>query len=143
METSLVRSSFDARPKKCRSAVTNGKRLHVVSPPDGKWSRRFRDVFEEILAGLPGPVAESQRQLARRCATISIACEKMEGKAAAGEQIDLALYGAMTSQLCRCLSRLGLKPASSEAEPALRNVTPPVSAEEDRLIKAYERMMKG
>jgi hypothetical protein len=63
-----------------RSAVTNGKRLHVEAPGDGAWSRRFRDVLSEILSDLGHDgLSEGQRQLARRCATIAIACERMEG----------------------------------------------------------------
>jgi hypothetical protein len=37
-----------------RSAVTNGKRLHVVAPGDTKWARRFRDVLAEIISDLGG-----------------------------------------------------------------------------------------
>jgi hypothetical protein len=119
-----------------------GAALYTSASAEAPWARRFRDVLEEILAGLPGPVTESQRQLARRAAAISIACERMEGECAAGEQIDLELYGSMTDRLGRTLQRLGIKPAGSAAEPAPRDIAPPVSAEEDRLIKAYERMRK-
>jgi hypothetical protein len=71
--------------------VTNGKRLHVISPGDTKWSRRFADVLGQVICDLGGPdgLSEGQRQLARRCATIAIACERMEGEAAAGAAIDL------------------------------------------------------
>src|SRR5262249_46949209 len=98
-------------PLKGRSAVTNGKRLHVVRPGDTAWARRFRDVLAEITNDLGGPslLPEGQRQLARRCATISIACERMEGEAAAGEPIDLELYGRLTDRLGRALQRLGIE----------------------------------
>ena len=43
-----------ASPPAQRSAVTNGKRLHVVAPGDTKWSRRFRDVLSEIISDLGG-----------------------------------------------------------------------------------------
>jgi hypothetical protein len=94
-----------------RSAVTNGKRLHVVRPGDTAWARRFRDVLAEITNDLGGAdlLSEGQRQLARRAATISIACEKMEGEGAAGAQIDLEEYGRLTDRLGRCFQRLGLK----------------------------------
>jgi hypothetical protein len=102
-----------------RSAVTNGKRLHVVAPGDTKWARRWRDVLAEIVSDLSGPegLSEGQKQLARRCATISIACERMEGEAAQGNEIDLDAYGTLTDRLGRALQRLGLK-----RQP--RNVTP-------------------
>jgi hypothetical protein len=98
-------------PSRHRSAVTNGKRLHVVAPPDNAWSRRFKDVLAAIIGDLGGPahLSEGQRQLARRAATISIACEKFEGDAAAGIPIDLELYGRLTDRLGRALQRLGLE----------------------------------
>ena len=62
-------------PLKGRSAVTNGRRLHVVRPGDTAWARRFRDVLAEIIGDLGGAdvLSEGQRQLARRAATISTA----------------------------------------------------------------------
>jgi hypothetical protein len=101
------------QPAKGRSAVSNGKRLHVVATPNGhetKWARRFRDVLGEIIRdiGRDG-LSEGQRQLARRAATISITCEKMEGEAAQGNEIDLDVYGTLTDRLGRCFARLGLK----------------------------------
>jgi hypothetical protein len=109
---SAIRPSSEGRPARVRSAVTNGKRLHVVSPGDGKWSRRFADVLGEIIGDLGGAgagLSEGQRQLARRCATIAIACERMEGEAAAGAEIDLELYGRLVDRLGRTFQRLGLK----------------------------------
>jgi hypothetical protein len=108
---STIREGSERRPPKVRSAVTNGKRLHVVAPGDGKWSRRFADILGEIIGDLGGAdlLSEGQRQLARRCATISIACERMEGETAAGNPIDLDVYGTLTDRLGRCFQRLGLK----------------------------------
>jgi hypothetical protein len=107
-----------------RSAVTNGKRLHVVRPGDTAWARRFRDVLAEIMSDLGGRdlLSEGQRQLARRCATISIACERMEGEAAAGDEIDLNAYGTLTDRLGRTFQRLGLRRQSREIGPTLGEV---------------------
>jgi hypothetical protein len=100
-----------AKPRRCRSAVSNGSRLFVERPGDTRWARRFADILAEIIGDLGGAdrLSEGQRQLARRCATLAIACEKMEGEAAAGAQIDLELYGTMTDRLGRAFARLGLK----------------------------------
>lgn len=105
-----VRSVPDRHCKQ-RSAVTNGQRLHVAAPGDGAWARRFRDVLEQIIADMSGPegLSEGQRQLARRATTIAIACERLEGEAAAGNAIDLEVYGTLTDRLGRCFQRLGLK----------------------------------
>jgi hypothetical protein len=91
--------------------VTNGKRLHVVRPGDTKWARRFKDILGQIIADLSGPegLSEGQRQLARRAATLCIMCEKPEGEAAAGRDIDLEVFGKLTDRLGRCFLRLGLK----------------------------------
>jgi hypothetical protein len=92
--------------------VTNGKRLHVARPGDTAWARRFRDVLAEIisdLGGHDGGLSEAQRQLARRAATISIMCEKLEGEAAAGRDIDLEKYGRLTDRLGRAFQRIGLE----------------------------------
>jgi hypothetical protein len=80
----------------------------VTKPGDNAWSRRFRDVFYEILSDVAGPgeLSEGQRQLARRCATLSITCEKIECDAAAGLPIDFEEYGKLTDRLGRALSRL-------------------------------------
>lgn len=102
-----------------RSAVTNGKRLHVV-PGGGRgpWVRRFKDVLAEITSDLGGAdlLSEGQRQLARRAATISIACERMEGRAVTGTDIDLEEYGRLTDRLGRTFQRLGLRRQPREVE---------------------------
>jgi hypothetical protein len=97
--------------KDYKSAVTNGKRLHVNRPGDNAWGRRFRDIYQLLIEDLGGSdrVSEGQRQLARRCATLCIACERMEGDAAAGLDIELERYGAMCDRLGRALQRLGLQ----------------------------------
>jgi hypothetical protein len=102
-----------------RSAVTNGTRLFVVRPGDTAWHRRFRDINDQIIADLGGPegLSEGQRQLARRAATIAITCERMEGKAAAGADINLADYGMLTDRLGRTLSRLGLRRQARDVTP--------------------------
>jgi hypothetical protein len=107
------------RPPATRSAVHNGKRLHTVAPGDNAWSRRFRDVLGEIVSDLGGPdrLSEGQRQLARRCALIAVECERIEGNAVAGLEINLETYGTLTDRLGRAFQRLGLKRVA-------RNITP-------------------
>jgi hypothetical protein len=99
---SVARStrSRPAASPRSRSAVSNGKRLHVIAPGDTKWARRFRDVFAEIVSDLGGAdaLSEGERQLARRAATISLACERLEARAVAGEEIDLEIYGQLTDR---------------------------------------------
>jgi hypothetical protein len=108
---SPARSTIATHPRG-KSAVSNGSRLHVVVPGDTRWARRFRDVFNQILddiASADVQLSEGQKQLARRAATLCITCEKLEGIAASGEDIDLELYGKITDRLGRAFHRLGLK----------------------------------
>jgi hypothetical protein len=126
METALY-SSGDCRaaernPKKLKSRVTNGKTAFVEADQRGPWARRWRDVLGEIIGDLGGAglLSEGQKQLARRCATIAIACERMEGQAAQGRDINLEVYGTLTDRLGRCFQRLGLKRQA-------RNITPSLS----------------
>jgi hypothetical protein len=46
-------------------------------------------------------------------------CEKLEGEAAAGNEIDLDLYGTLTDRLGRCFHRLGLKRQARDVTPSL------------------------
>lgn len=117
----VVRPTPDVRVPRVRSAVTNGKRLHVAKPGDGAWARRFRDVLEQIIADLSGPdgLSEGQRQLARRAATIAIQCERLEGEAAAGNGIDIGEYSLLTSTLVRVVSRLGINRVARDVTPSL------------------------
>src|SRR5262249_36436623 len=64
-------------------------------------------------------LSEGQRQLARRAATISVMCEKMEGAAADGQPINLAEYGMLTDRLGRAFHRLGLKRQPRDVTPTL------------------------
>ena len=77
----------------------------------GRWARRFRDIVAEVVVDLGGPdgLTEGQRQLARRAATLAIACEQMEGEIASGKDIDLNVYGTITDRLGRAFGRLGLR----------------------------------
>jgi hypothetical protein len=129
-----VRTASEARPRRGRSAVTNGRRLHVVVPGDTKWSRRFRDILAEIISDMGGAgsgLSEAQRQLARRCATIAIACEKMEGEAAAGNEIDLVVYGMLTDRIGRCFSRLGLRRLARDVTPSWSDIAAEIAKEGD------------
>ena len=110
-QTKPLRSSVEARPSKLRSRVSNGKSLFVATDRRGPWARRFADVLGEIAADIADDhgLSEAQRQLVRRAATLCIACEKLEGEAAAGNDIDLDVYGKMVDRLGRTFQRLGLK----------------------------------
>jgi hypothetical protein len=122
--SSAKRTAFDTRSPRLRSRVTNGKTPFVEADGRGPWSRRWRDVLAEITNDLGGAdlLSEGQRQLIRRATTISIACEKMEGEAAAGAEIDLELYGRLVDRLGRAFLRLGLKRQARDVGPTLGEI---------------------
>jgi hypothetical protein len=110
--SSLDRSQIDQRSPRQRSRVTNGRSPFVEADRRGPWARRWSDVLAEIISDIGGHdagLSEGQRQLARRATTIAIACERMEGEAAAGKAIDLEQYGRLTDRLGRAFQRLGLR----------------------------------
>jgi hypothetical protein len=121
LSSSADRAVIKRRPSKQRSKVTNGRALFVEADQRGPWARRWRDLFAEIIGDLGGAdlLSEGQKQLARRCATISIACERMEGEAALGNEINLDVYGTLTDRLGRALQRLGLKRQPRNVSPTL------------------------
>jgi hypothetical protein len=100
--------------------VTNGRRLFVTRPGDTAWARRFRDLLLQIINDLGGPeiLSEGQRQLARRAATLSVECERLEGEMAAGHEVDLHRYGQLTDRIGRTFHRLGLKRVPRDVTPA-------------------------
>jgi hypothetical protein len=101
--------------RKGRSRVTNGKSLFVEFDGRGPWTRRWRDVLNQILdLACPNGATETQRQDARRAATMIIECEKMEGRVAAGEDINHDEYGKLSDRLGRIYRRLGLKQPNDE-----------------------------
>ena len=100
-----------SRAPKGRSKVTNGRQLFIDGDARLKVSRRFRDVLASIAADLGGVdrLSEDQKQIARRCAMLSVECEIMESAAVAGQPFDLDVYGKLTDRLGRAFQRLGLK----------------------------------
>jgi putative DNA primase/helicase len=97
------------KDKRLRSRVTNGRSHFVETDRRTAWARRWSDIHDQIVADLGGAdlLSEGQRQLIRRAATIALTCERMEGKAAAGADINLADYGMLTDRLGRTFHRLG------------------------------------
>jgi hypothetical protein len=110
-----------SRAPKGRSKVTNGRQLFIDGDARLKVSRRFRDVLASIAADLGGVdrLSEGQKQIARRCAMLSVECEIMESAAVAGQPFDLDAYGQLTDRLGRAFQRLGLKRVMHDVTPDL------------------------
>jgi hypothetical protein len=78
-------------PKRQKSRVSNGKHLFVLGDGRSPYTRRFKDILAAIVSDLGGfdNCTEGQKQLARRCASLSVACEKLEA-AICGEEASAA-----------------------------------------------------
>jgi hypothetical protein len=63
-------------------------------------ARRFRGLMLQLAADLGGStnLTAGQKQLIKRCAMISVACELMEQEAMAGQPLNLA-YGTLTGPI--------------------------------------------
>jgi len=60
--------------------VSNGRHLFITGPANTASARRFADILSSVVSDLGGPseLTEAERQLARRAASLSVACEKLE-----------------------------------------------------------------
>ncbi len=112
-------------PAVSRSRVTNQSALFLEGV-DGRTAiaRRWRDLYAEIIADLGGAdaLSEVERQLARRCATLSVEAEAMEAATAGGGgELDVDRYVVITNALGRAAARIGLRRRMKDATPDLRS----------------------
>jgi hypothetical protein len=122
METSLNpsagRHAADSRPKRIRSAVSNGRRLFVDGDGNSAWARRYRDLIVGHISDMGGRdmLSEAQLSLIKRASTLELELEQAEGRLSKGEQIDLDGYGRAASHLRRILETLGVKRQARQVE---------------------------
>jgi hypothetical protein len=112
--------------KRPQSRVTSLARHGVTSWLDGgdkrgPVARRFRDLVGLVtsdLASDPTELSESQRQIIRRIASLSVWCESQEAKMADGDEIDIDEFQRASNSLRRLCESIGLERRS-------KNITPP------------------
>lgn len=108
MEATSPRSATATKtsppPKRLRSRVTNGRNFFVVGKATSAAARRFADILSAVVSDLGGAdqLSEGQRQLARRAASLSLACERLEavicgGVSSAAEAAFLDQTGGLTA----------------------------------------------
>ena len=112
-------------PAVSRSRITNQSALFLEGV-DGRTAiaRRWRDLYGEIIADLGGAAAlsEVERQLARRCATLSVEAEAMEAASAGGDgELDVDRYVVLTNALGRAASKIGLRRRARDVTPDLQD----------------------
>jgi len=98
----------DARYAKSR--MTNGGDWLPGVDQRSAIARRYRDLCALIVSDQGGVahLSEAKVQLIRRFSALSVQCEALEARLAAGEQLDISEYTALTSTLVRVVTRLGI-----------------------------------
>jgi hypothetical protein len=111
LTSSAERHAADTRPKRIRSAVSNGRRLFVDGDGNSAWSRRYRDLIVGHISDMGGRdmLSEAQLSLIKRASAIELELEQMEGRLSKGEQVDLDTFTRAVSHLRRLLETLGLR----------------------------------
>jgi hypothetical protein len=107
-----------------QSSVGNGSHLFSIQGLDGRSapSRRFRDLVADISSDLGGydRLSELEKQMTRRCASLSIMAEAIEANFVGSESIDVERYGQLCDRLGRLAQRLGLSRLARDVNKDLR-----------------------
>ena len=124
LTSSAERYAADTRPKRIRSAVSNGRRLFVDGDGNSAWSRRYRDLIVGHISDMGGRDMLSQAQLSliKRASAIELELEQMEGRLSKGAQVDLDTFTRAASHLRRLLETLGLRRQARDVTPSLTDI---------------------
>lgn len=103
-----------------RSAVANGTRMFVEGL-DGRsaLARRYRDLVATFTSDMGGDPSESQKQLIRRAASLSVWCEAVEVRLANGEEVDIGSLTTTANSLRRILQDIGLDRRTKDVTPTI------------------------
>jgi hypothetical protein len=128
----------EPRPKKIRSAVTNGNRRFVDGDGRSAWDRRRRDIEAEYLQDMGGRDSLSgyQRALAQVAATLRVELEALEGRLSKAEPVDLDGYARVGGHFRRICETLGIERRAKDVTPTLAEIISRHRADEAR--KAVE-----
>ncbi len=113
-----VREPVVAETPQQRSAVINGSRM-FADRLDGRTAlaRRYKDLVAAISTDMGGNLSQTQQQLVRRAASLSVWCEAVEVRLASGEVIDIAPYTTAANTLRRLLVDIGYKRTAKDVTP--------------------------
>jgi hypothetical protein len=103
-------------------------------------ARRFRGLMARMANDLGGPdgLSVAQKQLIRRCAMISVECERLEKAALESGALDAPLYGVLTGYLTRTLSLLGIKREPRDITPSLADYLEARNAQNEAALEPSE-----
>ncbi len=110
-----------ARGSHFGTRVASGKSLFLLADGRSLYARRMREVAIAIASDLGGmdSLSETQKQLVRRSAALSVACELMEGELSEGKDIDMGRFTSMANTQTRISSVLGIRRTIVDATPSL------------------------
>jgi hypothetical protein len=101
---------YGRMPKARKSRVTNGADLLPNIDGRSVTARRYKDIASAILTDQGGidRCSESRQQLIRRFAAAAVLAERLEGRLANGEDIDIEEHAKLSSTLVKLAQRIGL-----------------------------------
>jgi hypothetical protein len=87
-------------------------------------ARRFKDLVSIVTSDLGGPdqLSESQRQIIRRIASLSVWCESQEAKMADGTEVDINEFQRTANSLRRLCESIGLQRRQRDTGPSLGDI---------------------
>ena len=91
----------------------------------GPVARRFKDLVGLVTSDLsaePDQLSESQRQIIRRIASLSVWCESQEAKMADGTEVDILEFQRTANSLRRLCESIGLERRARDVAPSLGDI---------------------
>lgn len=82
-------------------------------------ARRYRDLVATFTSDMGGDPSESQKQLIRRAASLSVWCEAVEVRLANGEDVDIGTLTTAANSLRRILQDIGLERRTRDVTPTI------------------------
>jgi hypothetical protein len=120
----LVASMQIANKPQARSVITNGKRLHHrETDARTRSARRWRDVYNGLVAELGRAPSFAEDQLLRSCSDLAITAEALSARVADGQLVDHGELSQINGSLRRTLMALGMaKREAASGTPELGNL---------------------
>ena len=125
----LAAMSAEAAKQCGRSRISNAAARGTIKWLDhvdkrGPIARRFKDLVAFVTADLGGPdqLSESQRQIVRRIASLSVWCESREAVMADGTEINIDEFQRTANSLRRLCESIGLRCVARDVGPTLGDI---------------------
>jgi hypothetical protein len=112
-----------ARDPRGKSSITNGRRLHHrETDARTRPARRWRDIYQGLVAELGRAPSFAEDQLVRSCADLAMTHEALSSRVASGQLVDHEELTRVSGSLRRTLVVLGLAKREAAGGPELGNL---------------------